>query len=211
MFKALFTTTSRRVIAPLLLATASLAFGPAYAEGDAAAGATKAGSCAGCHGADGKSTSPENPNLAAQHAGYLAKQLADYQSGERVQAIMTGMAATLTPEDIADIAAHYASQSPVAGVANEEGLQLGEDIYRGGISDVGIPACSGCHGASGNGNPAAGFPALAGQNATYTIAQLKMFRSKERANDANAMMRGVAQRLTDAEIEAVSNYIMGLH
>jgi len=198
MFKALFTTTSRRVIAPLLLATASLAFGPAYAEGDAAAGATKAGSCAGCHGADGKSTSPENPNLAAQHAGYP-------------NAIMAGMAASLSPEDIADIAAHYSGQSPVAGVANEEGLQLGEDIYRGGITDVGIPACSGCHGASGNGNPAAGFPALAGQNATYTIAQLKMFRSKERANDANAMMRGVAQRLTDAEIEAVSNYIMGLH
>jgi len=211
MSKALFTRTAGRLIAPLLLAALTLGSGSAYAEGDAAAGKTAAGGCAGCHGSDGKGTLPINPNLGGQHEGYLAKQLHDFQSGARVNPTMAAMAASLSEQDIENIAAFYASQEVAKGVSNEEGLTQGEDIYRGGIAGANVPACSGCHGATGMGNPAADFPALSGQSAEYVALQLKGFRSKERANDPNAMMRAVAERLTDAEIDAVSNYIQGLH
>lgn len=211
MFKALLETTARRVAATLIIVALAGVSSAALAEGDAAAGKTKAATCAGCHGLDGKALLPAYPNLAGQHASYLTKQLQEYQSGERANAIMAGMSAALSEQDIKDISAYYASLPAVAGVAGEEGLERGKDIYRGGITDAGIPSCSGCHGASGVGNPAAAWPALAGQNADYLKLQLEHFRSKERANDSNAMMRTIAERLTDTEIEAVSNYIMGLY
>ena len=209
MIKALLNTNALRWVAPLLLI--GLSTGSALAAGDIEAGKAKAATCVGCHGADGKALLPEQPNLAGQNAGYLAKQLHEFQSGERSNAIMAGMSAALSAEDIENISAFYESLPPIEGVASEENLQLGTDIYRGGITGAGIPACSGCHGANGKGNPAAGWPALAGQNAAYTVIQLEAFRSKERANDSNAVMRSIAERLTDAEIQAVSNYIMGLH
>jgi len=211
MFNVLSLSANCQVLRAVLLAALTFGSGAALAAGDAAAGKTKAAACAGCHGTDGKATIAEYPNLAGQHADYIAKQLEHFKSGERANAIMAGMAAALSAQDMADIGAFYAGLTPIAGVANKDGLQQGQDIYRGGITDVGVPACSGCHGATGNGNPAAGFPALAGQNAAYTVLQLQAFRSKDRANDANAMMRGVAERLTDAEIDAVANYISGLH
>jgi len=189
----------------------SLCSGLALAAGDIAAGKEKVLTCNGCHGVDGKAVVPGAPNLAGQNANYLAKQLHEFQAGERINAAMQGMAATLTAEDIENVSAFYESLPPIAGVASEENLQLGTDIYRGGISAAGIPACAGCHGASGKGNPAAGWPALSGQVADYTKLQLETFRSKQRANDSNAMMRTIAERLTDAEIEAVSNFVMGLH
>ncbi len=211
MLKVFLNSTKQRIAVPVVLAVLAVASSSALAAGDPAAGKAKAASCAGCHGVDGKALLPEYPNLAAQHESYIAKQLRDYQSGERKNAIMAGMAAALSEQDIDDIAAYYASQPAISGVADEEGLQKGMDIYRGGISGAGVPACSGCHGANGKGNPAATWPALAGQNAAYIILQLEQFRSTERANDPNAMMRSVAERLTDAEIKALSNYIMGLH
>ena len=183
----------------------------ALAAGDAEAGAGKAAVCAACHGADGKALQPAYPNLAAQHPSYIAKQLANYRDGERVNALMTGQAANLTDEDILDLAAHYGAMEPIGGVAAEENLALGESIYRGGITAAGVPSCMGCHGPGGLGNPAAVFPMVNGQNAGYTADQLRYFRSGERANDPNAVMRTISMRLTDAEIDAVSNYIAGLY
>ena len=211
MIKALKNPNTQRWIAPLILVAMSFGSNNSLAAGDIEAGKVEAAACFGCHGADGKGLTPEQPNLAGQNASYLAKQLQDYQSGNRVNPIMQGMSAALSPEKIENISAYFESLPPVDGIAAEEDLQLGTDIYRGGILSAGIPACAGCHGANGNGNPAAAWPALSGQKDTYTKIQLEAFRSKQRANDPNAMMRSIAERLTDAEIKAVSNYIMGLH
>ncbi len=185
--------------------------GPAHAEGDAAAGQAKSAVCAACHGADGKAIQPSYPNLAGQHASYLAKQLTEYRDGGRVNALMSGQAANLTDQDILDLSAYYAQMPKIEGVAAEENLTLGMNIYRGGITSAGVAACSACHGPTGMGNPAAVWPVVSGQNAQYTADQLRYFRSGERANDPNAMMRNVAKRMTDAEIDAVANYIAGLH
>ena len=183
----------------------------ALAAGDAAAGKAKAAVCAACHGADGKAIQPAFPNLAGQHAAYIEKQLQDYKSGARVNALMVGQVAALSEQDMADLAAHFSSLAGIESVANEENLALGENIYRGGITNAGVAACSACHGPTGVGNPQANFPVLAGQNAQYIADQLRYFRSGERANDANEMMRGIAHRMTDKEIDAVANYITGLY
>jgi len=183
----------------------------ALAAGDAAAGKAKAAVCAACHGADGKAIQPAFPNLAGQHAAYIEKQLQDYKSGARVNALMVGQVAALSEQDMADLAAHFSSLAGIESVANEENLALGENIYRGGITNAGVAACSACHGPTGVGNPQANFPVLAGQNTQYIADQLRYFRSGERANDANEMMRGIAHRMTDKEIDAVANYITGLY
>ncbi|MFK8081465.1 MAG: cytochrome c [Granulosicoccus sp.] len=185
--------------------------GNALAEGDAAAGQAKSAVCAACHGADGKAIQPAYPNLAGQHASYLAKQLTEYRDGGRVNALMSGQATNLTDQDILDLSAYYAQMPMIKGVASEENLTLGMNIYRGGITAAEVASCAACHGPAGMGNPAAVWPAVSGQNAQYTADQLRYFRSGERANDPNAVMRGVAMRMTDAEIDAVSNYIAGLH
>jgi len=185
--------------------------GPANASGDPAAGQEKSAVCAACHGADGKAIQPSYPNLAGQHASYTAKQLTEYRDGGRVNVLMSGQAANLSDQDILDLAAYYAQMPKIEGVATEDNLTLGMNIYRGGITSAGIAACSACHGPDGMGNPTAVWPIVSGQNAQYTADQLRYFRSGERANDPNAMMRGVAKRMTDEEIDAVSNYIAGLH
>ena len=185
--------------------------GPVSAEGDPTAGQGKAAVCAACHGADGKAIQPAYPNLAGQHASYIAKQLTEYRDGGRVNALMSGQAANLTDQDILDLAAYYSQMSKIEGVATEDNLTLGMSIYRGGITSAEVAACSACHGPAGMGNPAAAWPELSGQNTQYIADQLRYFRSGERANDPNAMMRGIAKRMTDAEIDAVANYITGLH
>ncbi len=184
---------------------------PALAGGDAEAGKAKSNVCAGCHGADGKAISPDYPNLAGQHAGYMARQLTDFRDGKRVDPIMAGMSAGLSDQDTLDLAAYYSAQAAIETVAKDENLQLGEDIYRGGVTTVKIAACSGCHGPAGMGNPAADFPRLGGQNAAYLSKQLNAFRSGTRNNDPNEMMRSIAHRLSDVEIAALANYISGLH
>jgi len=183
----------------------------AIAAGDAEAGKAKAAVCSACHGADGKAIQPAYPNLAGQHAEYIEKQLKDYKSGARANAIMGGQVAALSEQDMADLAAYFASMTPIGGVSSEEQLTLGENIYRGGITNAGVAACAACHGPTGTGNPLAKFPALAGQNTQYIVEQLGLFRSGDRANDPNEMMRGIAHRMTDAEIAAVANYITGLY
>jgi cytochrome c553 len=189
--------------------TASLSL-PLQAAGDQAAGKEKSAVCAGCHGVDGNSTNPEWPKLAGQGAAYLVKQLQNFKSKERDNATMYPQAANLSDQDIADIAAYYSAQTPKLEMADEKVVTLGETLFRGGNPATGVAACSGCHAPNGVGNPAAKFPRLAGQHAKYTAVQLKYFRNAERANDAGKMMRNITLRMTDTEIEAVSQYIAGL-
>jgi len=194
-----------------LIAITGLALGlnASASAADLAAGEATAGAiCAGCHMPDGNSVVDMFPKLAGQHAQYLAKQLSDYKSGARQDPTMTGMAATLaTEEDIANVAAFFASKKITTATADSSKVALGKDIYRGGDMTKGLPACMGCHGPTGAGNPAAKFPSLAGQYAAYTIKQLSAFRDGTRANDNNSMMRLVAGKMSVAEIEAVANYI----
>ena len=185
--------------------------GTVQAAGDAEAGKAKAASCAACHGPDGNSMAPSFPKIAGQHADYLVKQLQEYKSGERKDATMNGMAAPLSEQDMADLAAYFASQEATVGKAAEDKVELGQTLYRAGNAASGVSACAGCHGPAGNGNPMAKFPSLSGQHADYTAMQLKNFRAGARANDAGSMMRGIAKKMTDAEIDAVAQYIQGLH
>ena len=135
----------------------------------------------------------------------------EFKSGARENAIMLGMVAALSEDDMWNLAAYYAGKAAPEGVSSPENLELGKQIYLGGITSIQVPACASCHAPDGAGNNAAKFPRLGGQNIEYTVSALQSFRAGARANDPNAMMRMVAERLSDAEIEAVSNYIQGLH
>lgn len=183
----------------------------AHAAGDAAKGSTIATTvCVACHGADGNSVITMNPKLAAQHPEYIAKQLKNFKSGERKNAVMSGMVANLTDEDMANLGAYFGSQKANGGAAKTNGPgSLGEKIYRGGLPGAGVPACASCHGPTGSGIPVH-FPRLAGQHAEYTVNQLKTFRAGERANDSAQMMRMIAGKLSDNDIAAVADYIQGL-
>lgn len=166
--------------------------------------------CAACHGNDGVSPLPVNPNLAGQHPEYLFKQLRNFKSGERSNAIMMGVVATLSDEDMRDLAAYYASRKPAVLFARDPALAAqGQRLFRGGISSKGVAACAGCHSPNGAGIPAQ-YPRVSGQHAEYTAAQLKAFRAEERSNDENMMMRTIASRLSDKEIAALSEYLAGL-
>lgn len=194
------------VLAATLLGTTVV-----HAAGDAAKAAPVATTlCAACHGADGNSVITMNPKLAGQHPEYITKQLTNFKSGERSNPVMSGMAATLTPEDMVNMGAYFAAQTSKGGTAASNGAgSVGEKIYRGGIPDMGVPACAACHGPNGAGIPVQ-FPRLAGQHAEYTVNQMKAFRAGERANDANKTMRMVAGKLSDQDIAAVADYIQGL-
>lgn len=195
-----------------LICSAAFALGSiAHANGDPEAGKGKVTTCVACHGADGNAVAPTFPKLAGQHADYTVKQLAAFKSGERANPLMMPMAANLSDQDMADIAAFYAEQTGTVGVAGDGAVPLGETIYRAGIPGSGTPACASCHGANGAGVPGAGFPMLSGQHATYTAAQLRAYRDGSRASDANAVMRTATKRMTDAEIDAVAAYIQGLY
>ena len=171
--------------------------------------------CSACHGADGNSIAPANPKLAGQFPEYLHKQLADFKPKDgkkpaRASAVMAGMAATLSEADMRNLAAYYSSQKLKPAAASDKDLvALGQKLWRGGNAAQGVPACSGCHGPSGAGIPAQ-FPRLAGQYSEYIAGQLKSFRDGARANDPNGMMRGVAARLTDRDIQALAQYAAGL-
>ena len=166
--------------------------------------------CAACHGVDGNSAVPMYPKLAGQHPEYLHKQLANFKSGERQNAVMSGMAAALSDADMAALATYFSSQQvrPSSAKSNGKG-SLGEKIYKGGIAANGVPACASCHGANGAGIPSQ-FPRMGGQYAEYTLTQLKAFRAGERANDNAKVMRMIARKLSDDEIAAVADYIQGL-
>lgn len=166
--------------------------------------------CVACHGADGNSPLAANPNLAGQHARYLYKQLSDYKAGRRKNPVMAGMVASLSDADMRNLAAYFAGQKPrLGGAKNRDLATAGQKLYRGGDSGTGVPACSACHSPNGAGIPAQ-YPRLAGQQGEYTTAQLQSFRSGERGNDANAMMRTIAARLSDKDIAALAEYVSGL-
>lgn len=193
----------------IAVAALSLPF-TAAAKGDPAKGQALAGACAACHGIDGNSAVSVNPNLAGQHADYIAKQLAEFKAGTRANAIMAGMAAGLTPENMADLGAYFRTQKFRApGAKNRDLVEQGRKLYRGGDSSRGLPACSACHSPTGAGM-ASQYPRIGGQHADYTVAQLKAFRAGERANDGAAMMRTVAAKLTDTEMSALAEYLAGL-
>ncbi|WP_409297721.1 c-type cytochrome [Pseudomonas sp. KCJK8993] len=186
--------------------------GVAHAAGDAAAGQAKAAVCGACHGPDGNSMAPNFPKLAGQGEKYLDKQLHDIKSGKRQVLEMTGLLTNLSDQDLADIAAYFASQKGSVGAADPKVVARGEELFRGGKLDQGMPACTGCHSPNGVGNAAAGFPHLGGQHAQYVAKQLTDFREGVRTNDGDTMvMRSIASKLSNKDIEAVSSYIQGLH
>ncbi|MEI7783047.1 MAG: c-type cytochrome [Betaproteobacteria bacterium] len=193
--------------APLTHAAGSAAKAPA--KPDLVAGEAKfTAACAACHGADGNSGTPANPKLAQQHPEYLVKQLTEFKSGVRKNAIMQGMAAGLSDEDMKNIAFWLASKKSKPGFAKDKELvALGEKIYRGGIQDRQIAACAGCHNPTGAGNPAQ-YPRLSAQHADYTAAQLTAYRDGGRGN--SLQMVQVAAKLNDREIRALADYVAGL-
>ena len=187
---------------------------PVFAAGDAGAGQSKSAICAACHGADGNSAVPNWPKIAGQHADYMERQLGLIKSGARPVPEMAGIVMGLSEQDMADLSAYFASQNRTAGLADESLLAVGERIYRAGNAATDVPACMACHGPVGEGNPLAGYPALAGQHSVYSEKMLTGFRSGTNwgANDESSkVMNGVANRLTDAQIKAVSAYMQGLH
>lgn len=164
--------------------------------------------CAACHAPDGNSVVTLNPKLAGQSSDYLLKQLTNFKEGTRANAVMSGLVANLTPEEMKNLAAYFSAKNPTLGQAKTNGAgSLGEKIYRGGIAATNVPACAACHGATGAGIPKR-FPRLAGQHADYTLAQMRTFRTGERANAP--MMQAIAAKMTDAEMQAVADYMQGL-
>jgi cytochrome c553 len=199
-----------------LSAASSFAAGPAAApvaaapkaKPDLVKGQASFASCVGCHGADGNSGTPANPKLAQQHPEYIIKQLQEYKSGKRANAIMSGIAAGLSEDDMKNIAFWVTTNKAKLGTATDKDLvALGERIYRGGVAERGIAACAGCHSPNGSGIPAQ-YPRLSGQHAEYTAAQLTYFRDGIRKN--NLIMTQAASRLNDREIKALADYIAGL-
>lgn len=201
----------------LLLGCSSLALGAAPGlKGDAAAGKDKSATCAACHGADGNSLAPSFPKLAGQGEKYLLKQMKDIRDGARPVPTMVGQVDNMSDQDLADIAAYYASQASTGAQADPDLVALGERVYRSGILERNVAACTACHSPTGKGNAPAGFPALAGQHPEYIAAQLRAYRKgyedeSGRTNDGDTrIMRTTAFALSDLEIEAVSSYAAGL-
>ena len=209
-----------RQLAYAASAAALLCAGAAAAQGAAKPDAAKGQSiaaqvCAACHAADGNSPAAANPKLAGQFPEYLRKQLANFkpQAGkkaERENAVMGGMVANLSDDDMRNVAAYYASQKLKPESAKSKELAArGQKLYRGGNAATGLAACAGCHGPEGAGIPGQ-YPRIAGQFAAYLEAQLVAFKSGTRSNDPNGMMRDVAARMSEAEIKAVAEYASGL-
>ena len=182
----------------------------AYAAGDAASGQGKVAVCSGCHGADGNSMIPSFPKLAGQGEVYLVNQLKDIRDGARNVPQMMGILTGRTDQDLADMGAFYSTQKVTVGATNPDLLDLGRQIYRAGIAEKGVAACTACHSPTGAGNAQAGFPAVGGQHADYLISQLKAYRTETRTNGQAKLMQQVAALLSDKEIEAVASYMQGL-
>lgn len=202
--------------APLFVAAADeaapAAAKDAFTQGDAGVGATKAATCFACHGPGGNGAiNPEWPKLAGQHSAYIAEQLGEFKTAKRKNPVMLGQAAALSDDDMHNLAAYFASQKPVPGVASKDSVAVAEKLYRAGDTARGLPACSACHGPTGAGNAAAEFPRIGGQNTGYAANQLKSYKSGERgAAGKGQIMATIAAKLSDQEIQALSSYISGL-
>jgi len=211
------------LIAVTTWAALSVATVPSFAEGDAAAGKTKSATCAVCHGSDGNSSSstPVWPKLAGQSASYIAKQLRDFKAKRRNDPSMSPQAQMLNEQDMEDLAAYFASQSPKPGSGNPALQMAGKKVYRKGNMDASVIACVGCHGFTGSGNkalldsvkapPVVEAPFIGGQHAMYVAKQIRAFRDGDRTNDVGRIMRNITAKMTDEEIDAVAEYIAGLH
>ena len=204
----------------LTLALALLLAPAAQAKGNAEAGATKAAVCTACHGVNGNSVNPEWPSLAGQNAAYTAEQLKLFRAGHRNNAVMYPLAMALTDEDIADLSAYFAAQTPTGLEADPATYKAGAALYTAGDRTRKIPSCTGCHGPVGAGNPGSGYPALRAQHATYTIKQLTEYAAEQRYLDLTTgqptrsrnghMMTAISKRLSEADIQNLASYIQGL-
>lgn len=206
------------------LLSVSTVYAAGMPKGDAAAGQALSAQCAACHGADGNSAAPTFPSLAGQNAKYIYKQLHDFKSGRRNNALMMPMVADKTDQQMADLAVYFSQQKGGVQLADPALINKGERLYRGGNAATGLAACAGCHGPAGKGNALAAFPKLGGQHADYIKAQLIAFRAagrddntdQKRMNDSAkagelGIMQMVASKLSDKEIDALANYVSGLH
>lgn len=192
----------------------------AQSKGNVEAGAAKAAVCTACHGTNGNSVNPEWPSLAGQNAAYTAEQLKLFRAGHRNNAVMYPLAMALTDEDIADLSAYFAAQTPTGGEADPASYKAGAALYAAGDRTRNIPSCTGCHGPVGLGNPGSGYPALRGQHATYTIKQLADYAAGQRYVDLTTgqpqksrnghMMTAISKRLSETDIQNLASYIQGL-
>lgn len=202
-------TLAKGVVSALLLAAACS--NVAMAQGNAQAGQAKAATCAACHGASGnESLLPNVPKLGGQGERYLLKQLQDIKNEVRPVPLMAGIVAPLNEQDLADLAAYFASLDAPVGATEESKLETGSVLYKSGNAEIGVAACSACHSVDGKGIATAGYPALSGQDTPYIDLQLRAFRSGERKNDESEVMRAIAARLNDTEIAALASYVAGL-
>ncbi len=194
------------------LAMSNTAAADSLIEGDAADGKANSITCAACHGADGNSVNPEWPNLAGQHAKYMADQLHAFRSGDRANVLMTSQAMMLDEKKINDLSVYYESQAQKQlSVADTALVERGRKLYIAGNADQQLAACIACHGPDGAGNPAAAYPRIGGQHATYTAKALRDYASGERKSDVNQIMRNVASALSEDDIKALASYIQGLY
>ncbi|MFP4137542.1 MAG: c-type cytochrome [Halomonas sp.] len=205
----------RKLLASLAITMGAVGAAHADLEADAdeAAGREKAAPCAACHGQEGISSSGDFPHLAGQQASYLAKQIMDIRDGDREVPEMSGQVDDFSDQDAWDVAVYYAEMDPAVGEAEDDEtlLERGEELYRAGDMAKGIPACSACHTPTGEGVGTAVYPALSGQLAEYTVSTLQDFAAGERANDPANIMRDIAGKMSDDDMEAVANYVLGLH
>ncbi len=211
----------KKIVIITLSVVAIICSSSLMATGNAESGKTKAAACFACHGADGNSIAPNFPNLAAQGESYIVKQLMDFKSGKRKDPTMNAMVLALDNQAMQDVAAYFSSQKIKPGQADPKQVPAGKRIYKGGNMEVKIPACMGCHGPTGSGNPGAVYPQLNSQKSTYIEKQLLDFRDAAqnpnqeitpigRNNDPSAMMRNAVKYINDYEIKAVAQYIQGL-
>lgn len=195
------------LLATLYLACATAAFAE---EGSAEAGQAKSAVCGACHGADGNSVNPDWPNLAAQNPRYIVRQIEAFKAGNRVNPLMSPIAAGLSAQDTADLAAYFSRQTLRGGTADPALVRSGQRLYRGGNLTKGVSACIACHGPNGRGNAPGGIPAIGGQHAAYVAAQLKAYAAGDRKSDPNQIMRNIASLMSADEINAVASFIQGL-
>ena len=202
----------KHALLTLSILFAATAHSEPLVEGSAEAGQARSVTCAACHGPDGNSVNPAWPSIAGQNAPYILKQLEAYKSGSRTDPLMTAQAMPLSEQEMRDLAVYYASQAAAPkAVAAPESVNKGEALYQGGDAENRVAACLACHGPTGRGNPAAAYPMLKGQHATYTATQLRNYASGQRKSDGpTRVMRDIAARLEEDDILAVASYVQGL-
>ncbi|HEU4780520.1 MAG TPA: cytochrome c4 [Steroidobacteraceae bacterium] len=221
MIESRFSLSLATAVVCIGLAIANTASANELIVASADAGATKAAVCTACHGVNGNSSNPEWPNLAGQNAAYMREQLAMFKARQRINELMYPLVAQMSEQDFADISAYFAAQTPTGLESDPSYWKAGETLYKAGDATRSIPACTACHGPSGQGNAGAGYPALRAQHSVYTVKQLQDYLTGNRYRDAtdaaivnqarnSAMMTTIAARLTPEDIRNLASYLQGL-